>query len=881
MKSKEYSIANWVGRFGVILYGLLRLFETLILKENIPNGVATLIMCFSCVIIITTVQELLKTSPFVPIVTGIVIMGSFIFGGYYVRDFDYYFISMLCTVGIVCMYQNFHILIDFLLINILVNIPMFFIFFNNPEIANFRTMIISGVLYLYGFFFLIILTYRASIRETSANTAQSSFNSILNSTPNMMFIIDDMRKITYISNKMAEFADCPTNYAINRPVLDLFDDFEIKLMFADIINSEKYFENIFELKKDNKIYYFKVMCTPLEGDIKGMFVDVSDITATIMAKNEAEEEKENAIRANLSKSRFLATMSHEIRTPMNAIIGISQMQMARQDLPEDVIEANKKIYDSGHGLLGIINDILDMSKIETGKLELVPIKYDLPSLINDSVQLNIPRIGSKQIEFNLDVSELVPSELYGDELKIKQVLNNILSNAIKYTDSGSILMKVYHTQINKQKVTLTFSITDTGQGMSEDDVKALGNEFSRFNLNANRLTEGTGLGMNITRRLVDLMDGDIEIQSEYGVGSTFTVTLPQLVASNETVGADLVEKLKNFTFSREKQTERLQIVREYMPYGRVLVVDDVETNLYVAVGLLKPYGIKVETVSSGFATLERINNGKVYDIIFMDHMMPRMDGIETTERLRKMGYTAPIVALTANAIVGNDDMFKAKGFDDFISKPIDIRQLNSVLNQYVRDKSKSDASEKPPASFYEPQDENILSPELIEVFTRDAEKIIRIIREIGCNDLKLFTTMVHSMKSACANIGNLELSEFAKKLENAGRETDIVYIKANTNDFIDKLEKFCEGLSGKEEKLSEIETDGDALLEITLKEIADACEEYDEEKISALITELEKYKWDDEIKKAISDIKLHILHSEFEEAADLARLHSLPYIDLD
>jgi signal transduction histidine kinase/CheY-like chemotaxis protein/HPt (histidine-containing phosphotransfer) domain-containing protein len=872
MKNREYAIANWSARFGILLYGLLRYLESLVAGSKHDDGLSILLMSIVCVIIVSAIQGFLKKSSLVPLLTGVIITGFFIFGAFYVKDASCFYISMLCVVGIVCMYQNFRMLINFLFISIAANVPLFFTLFRDSAITDFQTITISAILYLYGFFFLIILTYRASVRETSANTSQVSFNSILNSTPNMMVIVDGMNKITYISQKMAEFADCPAEYAINRPILDLFDNFEVKLMFAAIVDKKVYFEDILAIPYNDEKRYFKVMCTPLEQGVQGMFIDVSDITATVMAKNEAEIEKENAVRANLSKSRFLATMSHEIRTPMNAIIGISQMQMARQDLPLDVVEANNKIYHSGHGLLGIINDILDMSKIETGKLELVVTKYDLPSLINDSVQLNIPRIGSKHIEFKLDVASNIPSDLYGDELKIKQILNNILSNAIKYTETGTITMGVFHERIDFEKIKLIFEVSDTGQGMTQDDVKALGEEFARFNVHANRQTEGTGLGMHITKRLINLMNGGIEIKSEYGMGSTFTISIPQKTASDEIIGDTLAKKLSNFTFSRDKQIAKLQIVREPMPYGKVLIVDDVETNLYVAAGLLKPYGIKVETVMSGFATLDLITEGNVYDIIFMDHMMPRMDGIEATERLRKMGYTAPIVALTANAIVGNDEMFKSRGFDDFISKPIDIRQMNAVLNKYVRDKNKAEEYELTHESIPEPtevfEEEQGLSSELIEVFIHDASKAIRTLRETGTSDLKLFTTTAHSMKSACANVGNAVLSGFAKKLETAGREAELDYIDRNTEEFIKQLEEFCDNL-----KASEVQGtaagDTDMLNEM-LKEIAAACDEYDDRKANELIRKLEEYKWSDEVKSVIDKIREHVLHSEFEEAAATA-----------
>ncbi|MCL2243070.1 MAG: ATP-binding protein [Treponema sp.] len=400
--------------------------------------------------------------------------------------------------------------------------------------------------------------------------------------------------------------------------------------------------------------------------------------------------------ANHSKSNFLATMSHEIRTPLNAILGITQIEMQNETIPDRYMAAFEKIHSSGINLLGIINDILDLTKIETGRMELIPYEYDVPSLINDAIQLNIVRIGSKPIDFKLSVDENLPSRLYGDEIRIKQILNNLLSNAIKYTEKGQIQLSVKHIIIN-ENIILVFSVSDTGQGMIEEDRKKVFDEYARFNMAANRSIEGTGLGLNIIKKIVEMMEGEISVESEFGKGSIFTVTIKQQSADNSPIGEELAHRLSNFTFTNKKQNKQ-EITKEMMPYGSVLVVDDVEINLYVACEILLSYKLDVEMADSGITAIEKIINGKKYDIIFMDHMMPKMDGIETTKKLRELGYTGSIVALTANALVGNDKMFENNGFDGFIPKPIDINQINTILNKFVRDmhpeeakKYKSDA----------------------------------------------------------------------------------------------------------------------------------------------------------------------------------------------
>ena len=398
-----------------------------------------------------------------------------------------------------------------------------------------------------------------------------------------------------------------------------------------------------------------------------------------------ENARTEAEQANKSKSSFLATMSHEIRTPMNAIIGLTQMQLQRDDLPDDYTEVMEKIYSSGKSLLGIINDILDMSRIETGKLELNPVSYDVPSFINDTVQLNIVRIGIKKIEFLLEVDESLPSRLIGDELRIKQILNNLLSNAIKYTEKGTVKLTVKHKSEDGY-IVMRFTVEDTGQGISPEDKNKLFSEYMRFNFEANRSTEGTGLGLTITKRLVEMMDGSIEVESELGKGSVFSVAIRQEAVECANIGVDVAKRLNNFTFMEEPKSHDIRIERELMPYGRVLVVDDVDINLYVAEGVLQPYGMKIELADSGFEAIDKVAGGEVYDVIFMDHMMPKMDGIVATQKIRELGYKGAIIALTANALVGNEEMFVKNGFDGFIAKPIDIRSMDNVLNKFVRDR---------------------------------------------------------------------------------------------------------------------------------------------------------------------------------------------------
>jgi signal transduction histidine kinase/DNA-binding response OmpR family regulator len=587
------------------------------------------------------------------------------------------------------------------------------------------------------------------------------------------------------------------------------------------------------------------------------------------------------------KSNFLATMSHEIRTPLNAILGMTEIQMQDSIHPPSTSEAFLKINNSGNLLLNIINDILDLSKIEAGKLELSPVKYEVARLINDIIQLNHIRYVSKPIDFKIEIDENIPAFLVGDDLRIKQILNNLLSNAFKYTEKGTVTLAVNTECVGRGggavTVTLIFQVRDTGQGMTTEQVNKLFDEYTRFNMEANRTTEGAGLGMTITRNLVDLMFGKINVKSAVNEGTEITVRLPQKtdgIGIRGIIGSETAENLRQFKLSNAVQAKKAQITRDYMPYGHILIVDDVETNLYVAKGLMIPYGLKIDLATSGFEAIDKIKEGNNYDIVFMDHMMPKMDGIETTKQLRKMGYTKSIVALTANALAGHAEMFLRNGFDDFISKPIDIRQLNTTLNKLIRDKQPYEvieAAQKEKAKMDKKQDPNRgvqqADLQLAKIFARDAQKATDVIQNCVKNDLndekdlQMYIINVHAMKSALANIGEKELSDTALRLEQAGREKDINVLLSETNGFLDKLDKVIKEIKGKEEKneLTEDSEDSLILLKEKLIIIKDACAEMDKKVIKTALSGLKEKTWSQKTNEFLNSIEEKLLHSEFDE----------------
>ncbi|MCL2224968.1 MAG: ATP-binding protein [Defluviitaleaceae bacterium] len=594
--------------------------------------------------------------------------------------------------------------------------------------------------------------------------------------------------------------------------------------------------------------------------------DLREIKAMIaeMKRIEVAEEESRA------KSQFLARMSHEIRTPLNAIMGVCDIQLLKHTQQPEMEEALLQIRSSSNLLLSIINDILDLSKVEAGKMEIFDKAYDTASLIFDTVQLNMMHIGSKRIKFNLYVDENMPTVLIGDELRIKQVLSNILSNAFKYTKEGEVNLHFSVQQKGEGSSELLVELHDTGQGMTEAQLASLfESEYIRFNESSNRLIEGTGLGMNITNSMISIMNGKISAKSQVGVGSTFYVRLPQKIGNSKKLGKDVAKNLESFQLSQRAFQRRHKFEYEPMPYGRVLVVDDVESNLFVAKGLLIPYGLMVDTAMNGFECIEKIKDGKVYDIIFMDHMMPGLDGIETAKALRELGYDEPIVALTANTILGQAELFVSNGFAGFVSKPIDVTRLNIYLMQLIRDKQPPEviAAAKESAKNAGPID---FSAAIIESFLRDASRSIGVIDAIIAKnerteeDYKIYTINVHGMKSALANLGRMELSGMAGSLEQAGRDKSDDIIMQTTPPFLAELRAVVREVKPKEDA-SAIPSDEDtSLLRKHLTEIKDACDNYNKKAARAALEELNKHTWTKETKTFLSNITANLLHSEFE-----------------
>ena len=445
---------------------------------------------------------------------------------------------------------------------------------------------------------------------------------------------------------------------------------------------------LFNLKKVDKRYFFVlVMLLSLIGvlvvvNINPYLIWVSIVVCfvnyimyftidnpDVKMIAQLNEAKIAAEKANTAKTEFLSSMSHEIRTPLNAIVGFSNMLLEDKTLPDSAKDEVNDIVMASDNLLEIVNGILDISKIEAGKLEIVNTEYDFNKVTTELIALTKGRLGDKPIELITKIDDTIPRVLYGDASRLKQICVNILTNAVKYTKEGSITFSI-NSIIKNDVCRLIISVEDTGIGIKQENINKLFNKFERLDLEDNVTIEGTGLGLAITKKLVDLMHGAIVVQSVYGKGSKFTVSIDQRIVKNPTIKVD-APVVKNDDI---KVNNKL-----------VLVVDDNKINLKVAERLLGTYGITTECVESGFICIDNLKNGKKYDLILMDDMMPKLSGVETLHKIKEQipDFNIPTVALTANALTGMREKYLADGFNDYLAKPISKDELNRVINEYL------------------------------------------------------------------------------------------------------------------------------------------------------------------------------------------------------
>ncbi len=522
------------------------------------------------------------------------------------------------------------------------------------------------------------------------------------------------------------------------------------------------------------------------------------------------EEKVRAESASHAKSEFLANMSHEIRTPINAVLGMNEMILREDKNAQELSDAQLKeslknigVYASdvkkaGNNLLAIVNDILDFSKIEAGQLDIVAAPYQLCSLLNDLNNMILFKSQEKGLDFKIEIDESLPNELSGDEVRIRQILTNLLNNAVKYTPKGSVKLTVNGTKLDGRGLLLKISVSDTGIGIKEDDLEKLFTKFQRLEMEHNSTVEGTGLGLVITQRLLEMMNGNISVESEYGKGSVFSVTIPQKIISDTPIG-DFQMRFEAFMQEAESYHESFRA-----PDAHILVVDDTKINLTVVVNLLKSTEMIVDTATSGADAVEMAKN-KEYDLILMDQRMPKMDGTQALHLIREtdggLSSRSPVICLTADAVKGAKERYISEGFSDYITKPIDASALEKMLIKHLpKDKVKrvlNKVSEAIKPADSDKSDFSVLcdagiDPETGLKFCQNDEAFYRSMltdyvqskkekeRELKNNyeseNWHDYAIFVHSLKSSSKMIGALELSDMAAKMEEAADNNDSDFI---------------------------------------------------------------------------------------------------------
>ncbi len=598
--------------------------------------------------------------------------------------------------------------------------------------------------------------------------------------------------------------------------------------------------------------------------------------------------KEDADSANRAKTRFLANMSHEIRTPINTIMGMNEMI-----LREDTKDVPKKYYSAVQGysvsikrasdiLLGLINDILDLSKIESGKMNLVEQRYSTKDIILAAVSMIRVKSDDKGLNFKTEIDEQIPCVLYGDEGKLKQVILNLLSNAVKYTEEGGFVLKIAALEIKDDECQLYVGVKDTGIGIKSENIDKIFAPFERVDEGKNEGVQGTGLGLNISRQFVNLMGGELKCESEYGEGSVFFFTIKQKIVDATPIGP--------FTEKTDDKPVGRYIPKFVAPKAKIMIVDDNEMNIQVISNLLRGTKAQIKTAMSGKECLEYLKT-EDYDLIFLDHMMPEMDGIETLKEIEKITVDVPVIALTANAAYDGRNYYIRQGFTDYLAKPVEGRVLEETIAKYLPDTLLEEVSDEP-----ETEEEVKLSEALsllkdeagvsiedgitycgnaealekfIDTYCTSIDSKSKEIEEAYNNgDIELYTIKVHALKSTSRIIGASELADLAYRLEEAGKNGDRQLIDDNTERLLKLFRSYKEKLSAfiaKKHDESGKKTISKAELEDAygvLKEVAQAMD-YDSAEM--IFKELENYRIEEPDLEKVNKLKELFLKMDWDE----------------
>jgi len=632
-----------------------------------------------------------------------------------------------------------------------------------------------GLFWTNAFFILILYYFRYF------DVAESAKTEVLETLEEGILVCDEEGHILYRNERMREILNNKEVKEISEVMREMVPAEEGEFMVGDC-------------------YYAVTESEVYEGDrVKGKTWCFIDMTLTKEREHQLRELHQEAMAANNAKSNFLANMSHEIRTPINTILGMDEL-ILREAHNINVIEYAQNIKNEGKTLMSLINDLLDFSKIESGKMELTETEYSFSSLLHDVVAMFSLKAEEKGLEFRVETEEDIPSVLCGDEIRIKQILGNLLSNAIKYTERGEVSMFVEWSSKDAKTALLTIAVKDSGIGIREEDLDDIFDKFKRFDAERNSKIEGTGLGMNITAQLLELMNGEIFVKSKYGIGSEFRIRIPQTIVDATPMGS----------YSHTKQMQVKSRRRETFtaPKAKLLVVDDNLMNRVVVKGLLKQTLLQIEEAANGEECLKKTMDTH-YDIILMDHMMPGMDGVETLHRLREqdgVNRDTTVIVLTANAVVGVKDFYLGEGFDDYLSKPISGSLLEEMLLKYLpeelvikREVAKGINVINAKQEGFRPEEiRNVLETEGIDLagslermngqkekyrnlakrFAALCEERLRLLHEyIRKEDVPAYAALLSEVKQDAEQLGATELTKMIREQEKLGKEGNLSFLR--------------------------------------------------------------------------------------------------------
>ena len=671
------------------------------------------------------------------------------------------------------------------------------------------------------------------------------------------------------------------NYTLHIQVLDGVTGNAIEEATYSIIKQPRLFE----------LLGIRILFIAIVGLICGLIVwRIMSGTVIRRQYKEIQIARDEAERANSAKSRFLANMSHEIRTPINTIMGMDEMILREDpaDVPKpyfmSVINYALDIRDASESLLDLVNDLLDMSKIESGKMNIVEKRYDTSEMLRSLVKMTRIRSNEKDLTFDYDIDEKLPAHMYGDEPKVKQIIMNLLTNAVKYTDLGGLTLSVSVLSREEKEVKIAFSVKDSGIGIKAEDMGKLFNAYERFDEEKNSGIQGTGLGLDISKRFAELMGGSLECKSEYGEGSEFTFTCSQKFDEEELLGV--------FDEHAGDESGKPYVPQFIAPDANVLVVDDNPRNLTVIKGLLKATRVFVTTAASGEEALDKVRV-ETFDVVLLDHMMPGMDGIETLEKIRELKPDLPVYALTANAMAGGVEFYMSKGFNGYLAKPIDSRELEKAIMKHLPDEimmkpGESDAVSEP-AQLPEDMkwlrnveginlDEGIKAAggitsyiTAVNMFYETIEATSKVIEDaFNDKDIKLFTVKVHALKTSARIVGAGELSALCEKLEEAGNKSDEEFIIENGEKLLDTHRAFSDKLSklgeGKVEEKPAVNQDE---LKDAYKALREVIPEMDYDSAEMIIEQVLEFKLPEKDAEVFGKLKTYLKALNWDEMEKL------------